>query len=236
MPELVFDPIVVVEELPVARFEASPTRLTSGEWVTFDASGSFDPDGWICSFEWDFGDGTLGSGPVAGHRYVTCGTYSVSLTVTDNDGNSGSQMKLVWVSEPAAMGCTYVCFVAPFQFDVPDADDLAKLAEEFVTIRNGSDQVVDLTGWTLSNTRGAVYRFPSGFTLMPGTSARIRSGCGDDTACDLYWCHGSVVWENAGGTAILLSETGDLVDSASYGASSVLESEGVGRHTQSVGR
>ena len=54
--------------------------------VTFDGSGSFDPDGNIISYDWDFGDGVTGIGENPTHTYLTKGIYTVSLTVTDNDG------------------------------------------------------------------------------------------------------------------------------------------------------
>lgn len=51
----------------------------------FDAKTSYDPDGWITKYEWDFGDGTTGSGKVVWHEFLP-GTYTIKLTVTDNDG------------------------------------------------------------------------------------------------------------------------------------------------------
>jgi hypothetical protein len=55
-------------------------------FVPFDGSGSTDPDGTIVSYEWDFGDGTTGTGQSITHGYTATGTYSVTLTVTDNCG------------------------------------------------------------------------------------------------------------------------------------------------------
>jgi PKD repeat protein len=56
--------------------------------ITFDASASNDNNdgGWITSYNWDFGDGTTGSGKVVDHTFATVGAYTVTLTVTDNDG------------------------------------------------------------------------------------------------------------------------------------------------------
>ncbi len=62
--------------------------------VTFDISGSNDPDGTIASFELDFGDGsTTATGtdvttPIP-HTYEEAGTFTVVLTITDNDGRIG---------------------------------------------------------------------------------------------------------------------------------------------------
>ncbi|MCI2425401.1 PKD domain-containing protein, partial [Candidatus Acetothermia bacterium] len=57
-----------------------------GEWIRFDATASHDPDGTIISYAWDFGDGTRGTGPRPFHRYTSAGIFSVTLTVTDNNG------------------------------------------------------------------------------------------------------------------------------------------------------
>ena len=60
---------------------------TGARSVTADGSGSTDPDGTIASYSWDFGDGTPAvSGATATHTYAVDGTYSVTLTVTDNVG------------------------------------------------------------------------------------------------------------------------------------------------------
>ncbi|MGB3209625.1 MAG: PKD domain-containing protein [Desulforhopalus sp.] len=56
-----------------------------GDVVNFDASGSFDSDGSLVSYSWDFGDGATGTGVSASHQFT--GTYpSVTLTVIDNSG------------------------------------------------------------------------------------------------------------------------------------------------------
>jgi len=77
----------VAENLPpIADFIYSPTFPYIGQAVTFDASGSSDPDGTIVSYEWDFGDGLVGTDVVTTHTYESAGTFNVTLTVTDDLG------------------------------------------------------------------------------------------------------------------------------------------------------
>ncbi len=83
---------------PVASFTVACTGLT----CSFDGSGSSDSDGTIASYTWDFGDGTIGSGPTVSHTYPAGSTYTVTLTVTDNGGATGAQSQNVTVS-PAFM-------------------------------------------------------------------------------------------------------------------------------------
>jgi PKD repeat protein len=59
----------------------------AGVEIIFDGSGSYDPDGTIVLYDWDFGDGNAGSGMVVTHTYAYAGSYIVTLCVTDNDGN-----------------------------------------------------------------------------------------------------------------------------------------------------
>ena len=60
--------------------------------MNFDATASYDPDGTIVSYSWDFGDGASGAGVTTSHTFVssTNRTYSVTLTVTDDDGKTDS--------------------------------------------------------------------------------------------------------------------------------------------------
>ena len=73
---------------PVAN--AGPTRFADpAEIVMFNGNGSTDADGTIVTYLWDFGDGSSASGQSVTHQYTTGGAYTVTLTVTDDDGATG---------------------------------------------------------------------------------------------------------------------------------------------------
>jgi PKD repeat protein len=80
---------------PTASFTSSAQGLTA----SFDASGSRDDDGEVRSYAWDFGDGTTATGAKPDHAYSTAGTYQVELTVTDDDGATGSITQPVTVAQ-----------------------------------------------------------------------------------------------------------------------------------------
>jgi PKD repeat protein len=86
--------ITVVNLPPVADAGAdiSGTVITA---CTFDGSGSYDPDGSIVKYAWDFGDGTDGNGMIASHTYASKGTFTATLAVTDDDGAVASDSLIV---------------------------------------------------------------------------------------------------------------------------------------------
>ncbi|HNR98304.1 MAG TPA: PKD domain-containing protein [Planctomycetota bacterium] len=73
---------------PTAAFTASPLSGAAPLAVSFDASASSD-DGTIVSYAWDFGDGGTGTGIQTAHTYSAGGKFTVTLTVTDDDGLTG---------------------------------------------------------------------------------------------------------------------------------------------------
>jgi len=73
-------------EPPVASFSSSPSNPLPGQTVTFDAGESSDPYGEITDYSWDFGDGGTATGVTVSHSYSSPGTFTVSLTVTDDQG------------------------------------------------------------------------------------------------------------------------------------------------------
>jgi len=85
---------------PVASLTAYPTQGIPPLLVSFDASASYDPDGSITSYKWDFGDGSTGSGVTTNHTYQKSGVYTAKLTVTDNANRSASTTKVITVGTP----------------------------------------------------------------------------------------------------------------------------------------
>jgi PKD repeat protein len=77
-----------VNIFPVAIFTHYPAPSYTNEPVFFDASASYDVDGWVYSYTWNFGDGNVTeiSGPEIVHFYLHQGEFNVSLSVMDNLG------------------------------------------------------------------------------------------------------------------------------------------------------
>ncbi|HEY4136926.1 MAG TPA: PKD domain-containing protein, partial [Casimicrobiaceae bacterium] len=83
---------------PVATVSATPVSGAAPLQVAFNGSGSHDADGSIVSYAWNFGDGGTASGATATHTYTTAKTYVATLTVTDNQGATGSANVTITVS------------------------------------------------------------------------------------------------------------------------------------------
>jgi probable HAF family extracellular repeat protein len=111
---------------PVADFSFFP-GISEGDNVLLDGRASNDPDGSpLVSYEWDFGDGTTGTGPTAYHTWVDEGSYQVTLKVTDFAGTSHSITRTANVSNIAPTVSAGAEYMVPpgsrFHVRVPFAD------------------------------------------------------------------------------------------------------------------
>lgn len=76
--------ITIINSPPIAI--AGPDQIVNTKTVTFNGTGSWDPDGTIAIYKWNFGDGINTTGAVVTHTYPTDSIYTVTLNVTDNSG------------------------------------------------------------------------------------------------------------------------------------------------------
>ena len=87
-----------------AKPNTAPTAVigvdVDGLKATFSGTGSSDTDGQVVSYAWDFGDGTTSTSASPVHTYTGAGSYTVSLTVTDDQGSTGSAQRAVTVAVP----------------------------------------------------------------------------------------------------------------------------------------
>ena len=82
---------------PHATFRVLPQEGVAPLEVTFDALASYDTDGCLVEYNWQFGDGMLGQGAHAVHIYAQPGVYAARLTVEDDGGRVNSTEQLVSV-------------------------------------------------------------------------------------------------------------------------------------------
>jgi PKD repeat protein len=78
-----------------------PYTASEGTSINMSGAASNDPNGTVVSYAWDFGDGSSGSGATVSHTYANNGSYTVSLTVTDNDGRTDATTTTATISNVA---------------------------------------------------------------------------------------------------------------------------------------
>jgi PKD repeat protein len=88
-------------QLPVASFTFGCAG--GGPTCSFTSTSS-DPDGTINAYNWTFGDGGTAATPSPSHTYGAAGTFTVTLTVTDNRGGTNATSRSVTVSAPSGGG------------------------------------------------------------------------------------------------------------------------------------
>ena len=96
--------ITPVNDPPIASFSYGCTDLA----CTFSGSDSSDVDGSISTYVWQFGDGATASGATVAHVYASAGTYTVTLTATDDSGAMDTDVQSLTVSEATPVDIIYV--------------------------------------------------------------------------------------------------------------------------------
>ena len=128
--------VQIPNEAPTARFDIDCQELE----CQANASGSFDTDGEIVEYQWSLGNGSEASGQSPRFMYETAGTYSVNLTVVDNNGATGSIEQSVSVetkNAPPTAAFTGSCEQNVCTFDASESSD--------------SDGNISIYEWTLTS-------------------------------------------------------------------------------------
>jgi DNA/RNA endonuclease G (NUC1) len=160
---------------PIAAISGPQGSVTEGSSVALNGSGSLDPNGSVASYAWDFGDGSSGEGVSVSHTYAQDGSYTVRLTITDNDGLTDSAVFTVTVANVAPVvdavadgsldvGATYT---VTGTFSDPGADAWTAT----VVWGDGSaPEVVPLTGrsFSLTHIYTAAGTYPVSITIADG--------------------------------------------------------------------
>jgi PKD repeat protein len=151
-------------QAPVAIASATPTSGTAPLTVNFAGSNSYDPDGGALSYSWNFGDGS-GASTAANpsHVYNAAGTYTATLTVTDNGGAIGAAQLVITVAS-----ATPTLHVEGIGVALISASPIDKAATATVTIADSKGK--PLSGVLVSGRwDGVVSKSVSGVTGANGS-------------------------------------------------------------------
>ncbi len=147
-------------EGPNASFSYSPNSPTTEDTIDF-ADDSTDPDGNISSWSWDFGDGSTSTLQNPSHNYTSSGTYTVYMTVEDDDGDSDTVTKDISVSSPNSQP------TASFSYSPssPTTEDTVQFTDE----SSDSDGSITSWDWSFGDYSSSTQKDPSHSYNSSGT-------------------------------------------------------------------
>ncbi len=175
---------------------SSPSSAETGETVSFGSSGSRDPDGGAVFLEWDFGDPASGAAnrsqvPAPTHVYATAGSYTVVLTVVDDEGSAVTDTAVINVGGSSQPPGTTFLAVADAQVRSSSPSDNFG-SDAALRVRSGSPEYRSFVRFQVSGLTGSV------------TSARLRLFVtdGSDDGGSAYgvsatWSESAITWSNA---------------------------------------
>lgn len=151
----------------------------------------------------------------SGAAIATASAHSFGLDFTTAEGIAYVEGAGLWSPVACGPATEARLRIREVFFDAPGPDD-ENPNGEFVVITNDG-AAVDLSGWGVRD-ESSVHRFafPDGFALGNGEAVAIRSGCGEDSSSELFWCAAGAVWNNGGDMALLLDAYGNVVDRWRY--------------------
>ena len=180
------DKIVItpINILPTASFIYTPSNPIVNQTITFNASESYDPDGNITNYKWNFGEGNITNTtePIITHSYSQVGTYTVTLTVTDNEGaiDATSQNVTVNIAEPSiptiSIGNISAVpnYTTPKPIIITNVDDLGYI-DVNLTYDPSVARVIGATGTPFDMTTNNLQNSASGWVRISGMQT-IGSG------------------------------------------------------------
>lgn len=98
-----------------------------------------------------------------------------------------------------------------------DTGSNSHLNQEYVLLKNVGSSKQWITGWTLRDKQGHVYKFPS-TSVSAGKYLYVRTGKGTNDWNDRYWGSRWYIWNNTGDKAYLRTPSGTLYDSCEWGS------------------
>ncbi|NBC22689.1 MAG: S8 family serine peptidase [Gammaproteobacteria bacterium] len=106
--------------------------------VSFDASAAADPDGTITAYDWEFGDDATATGATVSHTFQDTGTFTVTLTVTDDDGATAATSRNIRARGAAVSGTIRIGAGSAVDSDVNDSFTTPVSNDDF-----GTAQAID---------------------------------------------------------------------------------------------
>jgi PKD repeat protein len=147
-----YGPPTFPDQAPTASATASCQALT----CSFDGTASHDPDGTVASYAWTFSDGGTATGATPAHGFSTPGTYTYTLTVTDNQGVASAPFQGTVNATPlnnpiafTAAAHAYAASGTSLSVPIPGGVNAGDTMLLFVTTSNSTaNAIATPSGWT----------------------------------------------------------------------------------------
>jgi len=136
--------VTSLNEKPLASFTYQPLEPSDLQPIVF-TDNSYDTDGTIVSYHWSFGDGTTSDENNPTHQYTDNGTYTLRLTVTDDDGESNTKTMSIFVKNVPPM--------AAYRIE-PSSSVKTDTVVEFID--NSTDLDGSIVNWTWNFGEGTI--------------------------------------------------------------------------------
>jgi len=190
---------------PPVACAGNDQRITLGQTVNFDSSGSYDSDGQIVSYYWDFGDGEDSDEINPPHLYNEVGQFTVTLEVIDDEGATSSDQAVIIVDWPSYSSDILINELLPN----PSGEEST---DEYIELYNRGSVPVDLASWKIVDASGSYYIISNkhfATTIIPAGGYFV-----------LYRSITGIALNNSGGeTVYLYAPDNNLRDSVSYSES-----------------
>jgi len=171
----------LLNQAPIVSIVASRFTGNSPLTIAFNASDSYDPDGSIVTYAWDFGDGSIDAGITTSHTFTTTTvrTFTVTLTITDNSGATAASTQSIEVLPAGSTGSN----PPTARFSATPSYGNSPLTVQFdASLSYDADGTISVYAWDFGDgTTGAGKTISHTFTALATTNITVTLTVMDNT-------------------------------------------------------
>jgi len=196
--------------------DALVTSLDGGDLMLVEGSdGDMDRFGRLLRYVYIGGENVNGRMLADGNAVTLQGDHRYNEAFVEIANLAADAGYGMWAADACGPWPAPGMSILDVQYNPPGPDD-EQLNDEYVTITNEGEGIVDLTAWTLRDESSQNRLEFGAVSLAPGDRVTVRTGCGTNRPDTVHWCADRSVWSNAGDTVMLQDTHGNVVDRWTY--------------------